>query len=551
LLAILSLSIITPLLTACGGNTGLWQQADTSKTSLDQTIHHALTIGVPATELQSIQKQYTTLADTNAPLALFNNKPVNDYYQNITFRYRMLDIQVQGVIQVATEQLGEQAQTSLQTLQNTLATKRSTNIPLGTITQLYNQNMANMKEAQYPKDYSTISTQASDATATLNAMPATLEKLNTLNQVITVMNEGHQDVASLKQQYTSDQSMVVKATKPSDLLKVNQSIEAQNQQAATQFKQAIPLITQAKLDELNSDVQQLKQDGTDTSQYQLRFNADQAQSANVKTLQDYLTFSKQVDSDIASMQTVLLKGQTTALIAKFHQEVQSWGNVHTFFDKYNGQTYPLDGPYMTKGIGEDLDRELNAAATASDYQQVLTDAQNEYFHLQMFETDSNDQTPYNQVHQTDLQLIDHYKLQNNQVIVVSFIEDALRLYDNGKLVRAFFVTAGRPELPPVPGLWSMMWRLTHTTFHSSYPPGSPYWYPDTPINYAMMYHSGGYFIHDSWWRNDYGPGTQFYHSDSSGNVSADYGTHGCVNMATPDAAWLYNNTSYGTAILMY
>jgi lipoprotein-anchoring transpeptidase ErfK/SrfK len=251
------------------------------------------------------------------------------------------------------------------------------------------------------------------------------------------------------------------------------------------------------------------------------------------------------------MQFDLLKGQATAMITKFHQEVQNWGNAHTFFDKYNGQTYPLDGPYMAKGIGEDLDRELNAAATASDYQQALTDAQNEYFHLQMLETDASDATPYNQVHQTDLQLIDHYKLQNNQVIVVSFIEDALRLYENGKLVRAFLVTAGRPELPPVPGLWSVMWRLTHTTFHSSYPPGSPYWYPDTPINYAMMYHSGGYFIHDSWWRNDYGPGTQFYHSDSSGNVSADYGTHGCVNMATPDAAWLYNNTSYNTAILMY
>src|SRR5713226_10564695 len=29
LLAILSLSIIIPLLTACGGNTGLWQQDDT------------------------------------------------------------------------------------------------------------------------------------------------------------------------------------------------------------------------------------------------------------------------------------------------------------------------------------------------------------------------------------------------------------------------------------------------------------------------------------------------------------------------------------------
>src|SRR5690242_16134737 len=88
LLAILSLSLITPLLTACGGDTSMWRQADTSKTTLAQTLQHALAIGVPAAALQSIQQQYTTLANTNAPIALFNNQSVDDYYQNITSRYR-------------------------------------------------------------------------------------------------------------------------------------------------------------------------------------------------------------------------------------------------------------------------------------------------------------------------------------------------------------------------------------------------------------------------------------------------------------------------------
>lgn len=125
------------------------------------------------------------------------------------------------------------------------------------------------------------------------------------------------------------------------------------------------------------------------------------------------------------------------------------------------------------------------------------------------------------------------------------------ILDHGKLVRSFLVTAGRPELPPVPGLWTMMDRQTNITFHSPYPPGSPYWYADTPINYAMMYHSGGDFLHGSWWRNDYGPSTQFYHIDSSGNVSANYGTHGCVNIPTPQAQWLYEHTDYNTSIIMY
>jgi hypothetical protein len=247
----------------------------------------------------------------------------------------------------------------------------------------------------------------------------------------------------------------------------------------------------------------------------------------------------------------LLKGQAITQLKQFHSEVNAWGGAHQYLDTYNGQSYPLDGGYMTKGIGEDLDRELNAAMTVDDYQRVLTDIQNGLFHLHMLEEDANDKTPYTQVHTTDLKLLDYYKLQHARVIVVSFIEEALRVYDNGKLVRSFLITAGRPELPPVPGLWAPMWRLVHTTFKSPYPKGSAYWYPDTPINYAIMYHSGGYFLHDSWWRNDYGPGTQFYHIDSSGNVSANYGTHGCVNMPTAQAAWLYNNTDYSTQILMY
>ncbi len=92
--------------------------------------------------------------------------------------------------------------------------------------------------------------------------------------------------------------------------------------------------------------------------------------------------------------------------------------------------------------------------TATDYQQTMTDTQNALFHLHMMEADAQDNTPSNQVHATDQKLLDYYKLNSSQVIVVSFIEEALRVYDNGKLVHSFLITAGRPELPPVPGLWS-------------------------------------------------------------------------------------------------
>jgi lipoprotein-anchoring transpeptidase ErfK/SrfK len=34
-------------------------------------------------------------------------------------------------------------------------------------------------------------------------------------------------------------------------------------------------------------------------------------------------------------------------------------------------------------------------------------------------------------------------------------------------------------------------------------------------------------------------------------VSADYGTHGCINMPEDQAAWVYDNTTYNTQIVMY
>lgn len=551
LLIIFLFGMMAALLSACGGDPRTIQQATQSRAALDQTIQYAQNIGVPDTALTTVLVQEQTLNETHAPLALFNDGPVTEYYHNISVRYMHLKIQTQGIIQVTTEQLTQQAQDGLQRLQHTLSAKQNSGLPLATMSQQYEQDVARMQTARYPKDFKAISDQTRDAVATISMMPDTVAKLQTLSQVISAMQSGHQDVSTLQKDYDADKNALAQAMRPHDLQQVNQAVDTQNQQAISHFQQLIPLLTQAKLNELSTNVQQLQQYGMDTTSYQKRLDADRTLEPGVKTLQEYVAFAKQVDADLAAMHNDLLKGQVMALVKQFHQQVNDWGNAHQYYDKYNGQSYALDSAYMTKGIGEDLDRELNAATTADDYQQVLTDTQNALFHFQMFQQDSTDRTPFTQVHATDQKLLAHYNLQQSSVIVVSFIEEALRFYDHGQLVRSFLITAGRPELPPVPGLWAPLWRQTHTTFKSPYPPGSPYWYPDTPINYAILYHTGGYYLHDSWWRNDYGPGTQFYHIDSSGNVSANYGTHGCVNMPTDQAAWLYNNTTYSTQILMY
>ncbi len=93
----------TLLLSACGGNSQTQQQADSSKAMLDRVIAHAQNIGVPATVLTPIIQQETQLSNTNAPITLFNGQ--TDYYANVTQRYQVLTVQVQGLETQITQQL--------------------------------------------------------------------------------------------------------------------------------------------------------------------------------------------------------------------------------------------------------------------------------------------------------------------------------------------------------------------------------------------------------------------------------------------------------------
>src|SRR5689334_742424 len=133
LLAIVLLSIMTTLLSACGGDPHSQQQADQSHIQLDNAIRNAKSIGVPNSYLQTIIKQENALSATNAPLTLFNDKPATEYYNNLATRYTQLKIQVQGAAQVATEQLDQQAQNDVQLLYHTLVSKKHAGLPLDTI----------------------------------------------------------------------------------------------------------------------------------------------------------------------------------------------------------------------------------------------------------------------------------------------------------------------------------------------------------------------------------------------------------------------------------
>jgi lipoprotein-anchoring transpeptidase ErfK/SrfK len=98
---------------------------------------------------------------------------------------------------------------------------------------------------------------------------------------------------------------------------------------------------------------------------------------------------------------------------------------------------------------------------------------------------------------------------------------------------------------------SSTFKESHIVFKSSEPKGSAFWYPDTPINYAAEYHSGGFFYHDATWRVYFGPGANLPHADYSSGEFSDDGTHGCINMQLSQAQWLYNWLDVGTPTIIF
>lgn len=550
-LALLLLGLIV-LTSACGGNAQVQQQANQDKTQLDQLTQHALAIGVPATLLSPILKQEQRLSSTGAPFSLFNDQPINDYYTNQTNQYAKLVGQTQQLITTTTDQYQLQAQNDMQVFQQALSRRSSQHIGnVQPFSDSYNNYQLMLSSAKYPKDFAVVSKYAQTEIDALGLMGSTYGKLTTFKNTINQMEQARIDVAAMQAQYQSDMQAFNNATKSSDFNKLGTLIDAQYQQAVVNSIEALPYVSTAKLGEFKAQINLLKTYGKDSSSYQKLYDADQAQMKKARTIQDFLAFSTRIDTDMSSMHDDLVQGASTYLIGALDSEARAWGKAHLYHDKTDGNNYILDAGYTTDGIGYWLNRELGWAYTPQDFQSVVDDENNEFFNLHMMQADYSDTTPYNKPHATDQQMINHYHVSGT-IIVVSMVEQAMRFYQNGKLVKSFYVTTGRVERPALPGYWTVQDRKSPDLFKSTEPPGSPFWYPDTPIHYAILYHWGGFFIHDAWWRQDFGPGTQFPHNDSGGTTSFNYdGSHGCINMQLDQAGWVWDHTDWNTQILVY
>lgn len=295
----------------------------------------------------------------------------------------------------------------------------------------------------------------------------------------------------------------------------------------------------------------LKQYGGDTTKYQQQYDTDQQSFQSAKTTADYQTVLNTLNGQVEAIKIPALKTEVQNLQAQLQTQVSDFGKQHTYHDTYNNTTYALGYEYGLTGSGGLEQDDMNKAKTVADYQQAVEDIQIYLFNFQAMKTNTADKTPYNQSHKTDMDLLKRYNVTDQHVLVVSLQEQAMRVYDNSKLVKSMLVTTGRPNHPTLAGSWWVEGKQSPTTFKAGVPKDNPDWYPDTPIHYAMQYHSNGYFIHDSWWRVSYGPGTNYPHQDDSGDPFSSQGSHGCVNISQNDAAWVYGFVKLYTSIIIY
>jgi lipoprotein-anchoring transpeptidase ErfK/SrfK len=135
-----------------------------------------------------------------------------------------------------------------------------------------------------------------------------------------------------------------------------------------------------------------------------------------------------------------------------------------------------------------------------------------------------------------------------KMIVVSTESQNATMYEGGSQVYSTPVTTGGPELPTDHGVFHIYMKASNFTFHSPWPEGSPYYYPPTFVQYWMPFY-GGEGLHDASWRTNFGPGSNLSPTDlGTGNYIL--GTHGCVNLPTAAAAFVWNWAPIGTTVVV-
>ena len=230
----------------------------------------------------------------------------------------------------------------------------------------------------------------------------------------------------------------------------------------------------------------------------------------------------------ASQPTAALTQQLGLLRAEIglnDQLVQQSQAVMDLVDQAGAEQTPRAGTYLAQYQASQ--QALKAAQTPNQLAQVQTTLNNLQQGAQ--QSLSGDQCGHTTI--------------SGKSIYISLSLQEMVFYDNGCAVKATPVTTGRPLLRTPTGTFHIFDKQSPYVFISPWPPGSPFWYPTSPVNWVMEFDQGGYYIHDAPWEptSEYGPGSE--------NI-VPQASHGCVQTPGAVMAWAYPWTPMGTPVVI-
>jgi lipoprotein-anchoring transpeptidase ErfK/SrfK len=109
-------------------------------------------------------------------------------------------------------------------------------------------------------------------------------------------------------------------------------------------------------------------------------------------------------------------------------------------------------------------------------------------------------------------------------IDVDLTNQMVYAYEGDTLVASFLVSTGTWQTPTVTGQYNIYVKYRYATMS-----GPGYYLPDVPY---VMYFYKGYGLHGTYWHSNFGTPM----------------SHGCVNLRTDEAGWLFEWASVGTLV---
>lgn len=132
-----------------------------------------------------------------------------------------------------------------------------------------------------------------------------------------------------------------------------------------------------------------------------------------------------------------------------------------------------------------------------------------------------------------------YRLADELFVEVDISDQTTKLYNNHKEVYSTSNVTGKDSTPTDIGYFDIDSK-TKSTYLTSYNPDGTLEY-STYVDYWMPYNYGE-GLHDAPWQNGHFGDKEWYHTG---------GSHGCVNMPSDAAGYIYDNVDVGTMVLVH